>query len=361
MLRAVSAEAQEAVSPKLLETHRACPLAIEPDRIKIAMLNPRDGVALRELERHTGRTIEPWVTIEYRLYQALERYYRIRFDGLRSLTLAPPHEMRRQRLIADEEIESDRDDSAHEVDLQVGLDGLPLDAELPDAGIWGGEVTLPSAEPPSSDDGEAPAEAAQVEAPSAEPPATETAVATATVEDAPAEVRPPADADADAGGEDPFESLERRLSAGPDRDEIADVLLAYGAAQAPRVGVFAVGREGIRGITGRGRGFGGLGRIDLPRGGDTVLDAAIEGEGPYYGVVPHLPPNRELYSALGGQIPPSVLIVPVVVRDRTVAVLYMDNDGQPMTPPDDARLRRVAAKAGLAFEILILRNKLRSL
>jgi hypothetical protein len=348
MLRAVPAEAQGSVSADLLEIHRACPLERGEDTLKVALLNPKDVVAIRAIEVQTGLTVEPWVTIEYRLYQALERYYKIRFDGLRSLTLAPPQEMRRRRLENDERGD-DRPagETDHEVDLQVGLDGLPLDADLPDAGIWGsGDLALgplsPTVESPDADDARVGDEEAE--------PALTTGTSPTVAAEPPPEPAP--------DDEDPFERLERRLSAGPDRAEVAEVLLEYASTLAPRCAVFAVSRDKIRGILGRGRGFTGLGRIDLPRGGETVLDAAIDSEQPYYGVVPHVPPNRELYSALGGQLPPTVLITPVLVRGRTVALIYTDNDSQPMTRPEPTTLDRVAAKAGLAFEILILRNKL---
>ena len=55
------------------------------------------------------------------------------------------------------------------------------------------------------------------------------------------------------------------------------------------------------------------------------------------------------------------MLVPIVLKERTVALLYLDGDDGPLPRPDIPMMRRVAAKAGLAFEMLLLRNKLREI
>jgi hypothetical protein len=56
-----------------------------------------------------------------------------------------------------------------------------------------------------------------------------------------------------------------------------------------------------------------------------------------------------------------VLIVPVPVKGRVAALLYLDEAERPLTRPDIPLMRRVAAKAGLGFEMLLLRGKLREI
>jgi hypothetical protein len=55
------------------------------------------------------------------------------------------------------------------------------------------------------------------------------------------------------------------------------------------------------------------------------------------------------------------MVLPIVVKDRTVALFYLDGDDAPLVRPDIQLMRRVAAKTGLAFEMLLLRNKLREI
>jgi hypothetical protein len=116
-------------------------------------------------------------------------------------------------------------------------------------------------------------------------------------------------------------------------------------------------------VAGRGRAFEGdlLRKLSVPVGSGTLFDTALQSRDFYFGVVPSLPANRDLYTALGGRLPANVMLFPVIVKERTVALLYLDGDDAPLPRPDIPLMRRVAAKAGLAFEMLLLRNKLREI
>jgi len=116
-------------------------------------------------------------------------------------------------------------------------------------------------------------------------------------------------------------------------------------------------------VAGRGRAFETprLRALTVAAGTGTVFDTALTSRDFYFGVVPALPANRDLYTALGGRLPATVLVLPIVVQARTVALFYLDSDDVPMTRPDIPLMRRVAAKVGLAFEMLLLRKKLRAI
>ncbi len=306
-LRAPMPEALAAVPIHLIERHRVCPFKLEEGRLRVATLAPRDGVALRELQAATGHEIEPWIAIEPRLYQALERHYRIRFEGTRGITLPPdPTEASRRMPRAPDETPAE----AAPTGPEVGLDGRPLDAEP-------------------------------------------------LIEDY---VRQ------DAAPRVPLESisldaLDEALASARDRDDMAEALFAFCASRASRSALFAVGKEAIRGVLGRGRALEGdlVRKLSVPAGSGTVFDMALQSRDFYFGVVPALPANRDLYAELGGRLPANVMLFPIIVKDRTVALLYLDGDDAPLPRPDIPLMRRVAAKAGLAFEMLLLRNKLREI
>ncbi len=162
---------------------------------------------------------------------------------------------------------------------------------------------------------------------------------------------------------DPMKRLEAGLECPPDRDALAEALLEFCGGRAARCALFAVGREGIRGVAGRGRGFGTeiVRKVCVSPDASTVIDAALRSRDFYFGVVPPLPANRDLYTVLGGRMPAMALVLPIRVKDRTAALLYLDDDERPMTRPDITLMRRVTAKAGLALEILLLRHKLREI
>jgi hypothetical protein len=52
-------------------------------------------------------------------------------------------------------------------------------------------------------------------------------------------------------------------------------------------------------------------------------------------------------------------MVPVAVRERLVAILYADNDADPLVWVDVAVWKRIAEMMALAFEIMILKNRMR--
>src|SRR4029078_6116329 len=80
----------------------------------------------REMHSATGHVVEPWIAIETRLYQAIERHFKVRFSKSTGLALpyAPgegPRESPHREPADVKPLASD--------DGEVGLDGRPLDAD----------------------------------------------------------------------------------------------------------------------------------------------------------------------------------------------------------------------------------------
>jgi hypothetical protein len=306
--RRVAAPAALAAIPlDLIERHRVCPIRFEDGRLRVATLSPKDAVALREIEAATGHVIEPWIAIEPRLYQALDHHYRLRFEGTKGIKL--PRVPGRAHRVRPKSEASEAPPTPPLQD-ELGLDGRPLDAE-------------------------------------------------ASVDDY-LRTHSAARDLSDAGSMD---ALDEALASARDRDELADALFAFCAQRASRCAVFAVGKDSVRGVAGRGRGFSGelVRKVSIPAGSGTLFDTTIQSRDFYFGIVPALPANRDLYAVLGGRLPVNVMLLPIVLKERTVALLYLDGDGGALPRPDIPLMRRVAAKTGLAFEMLLLRNKLREI
>lgn len=320
-LRAVPPAAIEALPDRVVERHRVCPFRLDEGRLRVATLNPRDAVALKEIQAAAGLPVEPWITTEPRLYQAIERYYRIHFEGTKGIALAPESASRPPSKPKPRPEDAPRSEAGAEPEF--GLDGRPLDAEV------------------SFDEYFSRPESPRAEA-------------------APSALPPPPAREARRGAAPEIADLDRGLAHATSRDEIAAALFSYCASRARRVGLFAVGRDGVRGIAGTGRAFDTvrLKGVAVPPRSGTVFDTALQSRDFYFGVVPALPANRDLYTALGGRLPANVMILPVVVKERTVALIYLDGDDGPMVHPDIPTMRRVAAKTGLAFEMLLLRMKI---
>jgi len=323
-LQRASESALASLDPRTAERLRACPIERDGRTVRIAMLDPCDALTLAEVRSATGCEVEPWVTCEYRLYQALEHHYRVNAGRPRAITLAPPlsrerapQEPRRESAAA---VQADDDGS-----FGPGLDRRLLDADL------GHDEHVATHHGSPLDD----------------------------VLDAIERVD--ANARRVVTPIDPLERLERVLIAAEDRGRIADAVLGLCAGHAARSALFAAGKEGLRLIAGRGRAFETeqIRARTIPAERSTVLGAVIESRDLFFGVVPPHPANRELYSALGGRLPSMAMVLPILVKSRVAALLYLDDEDRPMRRPDIVLMRRVAGKAGVAFEILLLRGKLR--
>ena len=146
-----------------------------------------------------------------------------------------------------------------------------------------------------------------------------------------------------------------RLRAAHQRDEIAGAVLDYVALLMRRVAFFGMKKTILMGRDARG--------VDLDA--STVRKLVINVEAPslfrdviasrlpYRGPLPETPANRAFAHALGG-VSSEVLLMPIAVRDRVIAVLFADGAAQPLP---DAALHATVREAGLAYERLILEGK----
>jgi len=329
-LRAIPEEVMRGIPRAVIERHHVCPFHLEDRRLSVAMLDPRNRPAILELQTVTGHEVDPWITTEFRLYLSLERNYRIRFGRVRAISLAPPQYPGVHGTGTPEATSAPDADPVPE----IGLDGLPLDAPV---AISFGALVMPDETTEQTD----------VPEPAPPPPPGPSPAV-------PSEAPLSADRAAD---------LDEALGAAWDRDYVADALLEFCCRHGTRAALFAVGRDGVRGVAGRGRGTdtASVRRVVLPVKSGTIFETALGSRDFYFGVVPALPPNRDLYTALGGRIPATVMLVPIIVKERTAALMYLDGDDAPLAHPDIPLMRRVAAKAGIAFELVLLRNKLRAI
>lgn len=325
-LRSIPLEALSAIPAELAQKHRAVPFRLEDRRLRVAMLNPRDRVAIDEIRSASGYAVEPWITTEYRLYQALERHYKVRIPGTRAIALAPHERPRRKERRATVPAEQDQG-PRRSAEPELGLDGLPLDADIAPDFAFGASSGVGADEEPSD-----------------------------ALEAVPSRSVPP---DVARPGDFPLAALERTLAAAESRESVAAALVEFGARRARRAVLFAVGREGLRGVDGRGPAVSPE-KIREAKVGPlegTVFEMALSRDF-YFGPVAPLPEHRDLFERLFGRPPQMVLLLPIRVKEKTAALLYLDGDSEPMLRPDIPLMKRVAAKAGLALEILLLKKKL---
>ncbi|MEM1180298.1 MAG: hypothetical protein AAGM22_18285 [Acidobacteriota bacterium] len=147
------------------------------------------------------------------------------------------------------------------------------------------------------------------------------------------------------------------------RDEIGDVLLGLGGVHFSRRLLLIARRGRIVGWRGAGEGMDEerFRALDLDEKLPSIFAGLRDADSFWLGPLPPLPANRQLIEALGGPSPKDCLALPVVLRSKVVAHLYADNLDRGVAGAPLAEMKRLAAKAGLAFEVYILKNKIRRL
>ena len=118
-LDSVPPEVLALVPARLAAQYRVIPIAIEGRRLRLAMRDPKDLIALDEIAFLTGMTIEPSVATEFRVQKALQRYYQVT-TGAPTIAVTMPTSALRPEIAAGI--------SAPEGG-EVGLDGYPMDAD----------------------------------------------------------------------------------------------------------------------------------------------------------------------------------------------------------------------------------------
>ncbi len=158
-------------------------------------------------------------------------------------------------------------------------------------------------------------------------------------------------------GLDQFQSAIALITS---RDELARELNAFMTARFRRCAAFIVRQDQILGWTGAGPGVvpERVAKIAFGMEEPSLFTPVISTASPFIGPPPADPSARQFYAGFGGPIPPGILLLPVTVRDKLVAILYTDNQGDPPGPVDLHFWKRFSRMTAMSLEILILRNRL---
>ena len=331
------------LSPRVALRMQVVPFSVEGKTLSVATLNPGDLLVEDELGLITGCMVASFVTLEIRLYEALNRLYGIplsaqyaslitRFDedgaAARSAAAAmPPVRVSRSDPEAARERawrpkEQAKRPVIREEELEVSDEDLDLFPSL------------------RKGDGEQ-----AVETPG------------------PSMLREPEPPAADLGPEERLAATAEALQHAEMRDDIADAVLGFCAPLFLRRMMLVVRKGTVMGWRGEGDGVDQekVRAISIPLSEPSVFVGLTQGTEFWLGPLPEMPRNMELAAGLGGAPPKDCFILPVTVREKTVCFLYLDNGEGGVGGLPTADLRRLAAKAGLAFQVYIMKGKIRTL
>jgi hypothetical protein len=318
--------ALDALTPELAMKFQCLPIHIEGRRLTVVMANPRDLRAIDELAFRSGYVIRPILVPELRLTYALQHYYRL---PRKVRDLIPADAVREQLA----RLERGGQDAAAPI---AAPSPRPAEPDLADPALdLAARTVMPG--------GTGGAAVARHDPPPAARP-------TATRAE-------PAGERATIGGT--LQSTLRQLAAANSHDDVAAALLHYLGARYARVALFKVAGGDVVGwdASHRGMPLPGFREFKLPLSETSVLKDALDSLSPFRGALTANRGDRPLLELLGPPAPVAGLLLPLAMRNRAVALIWLD-DPQVSPLKAQADVEQLGGKVLLSFEMLILKKKI---
>lgn len=329
--------ALDAIPLELIKKYGVVPIKLEGRRLTLAMNDPANLQAIDEISFRTGLIVRPAIAAEVRLVAALERHYNIERD--------------RRYIHTEKKVIPRRKPAAAPPAVKP--------------------ASTPAAAPPSPAAPPAAATPAPTAVPQAAAPAPEKPVAP-PLPPVPLPFEPVEELEELSVEEEiedledlaalDYDTLSQYFAEARDRDDILTTLAAYLSTQYARVALFLVRGDMALGWQASidGEAISGFNQVQIPLEETSVLKTVAEARSFYLGPIPRAPFNSMLLQEIGGRVPESALLVPVQMMGRVVGILYVDSPGVAL---GDGlyELQKLTAKAAMAFEILVLKNKILSM
>ncbi len=307
------------ISLELAEKHKVMPIAVSGKKLTLAMAEPHNLKSVDEISFRTGYIVKPILALEVRLVFALEKHYGIK----RTMRyIAPPKQDR---------------DELHQPHIFTTPDG-------------------PVVESNTDDDLGTPGSEHVYEKSTAKP---KSVAATEVIEE---DIEELDDDDLIEELEDEEITLATTAQALvniTDRNDVADAVIKYLGANYARAALFMVVAGQVTGWRSakNDQPIPGFDQFQLPLSEPSVLKTAVESKSYFLGPVPQSGANLALTTFLGKPAPTTALLLPMSMMGRVVGLIYIDD-----ASVDISRvvidLQQLSSKALMAFEILILQNKI---
>lgn len=307
------------ISPELAERHKVIPVAVSGKKLTLAMAEPHDLKAVDEISFRTGYIVQPVLALEVRLVFALEKYYNVK----RTMRyIAPPKQVRE---------ELDKVPVFHTPDGPVEADD-----DHEDLGVPGSEHIFYEKKASTDEPIQKVAEAEVIEELDDEDVIEELVDEEITLE-----------------------NTAQALVKVRDRNEVADAIINYLGAHYARSALFMVVAGQVTGWRSNkdGKPLPGFEQFQLPLTEPSVLKTAVESKSYFLGPVPASGANLALTTFLGKPAPITALLLPLSMLGRVVGLIYVDDPNTDLSKAV-VDIQKLAGKALMAFELLILHNKI---
>lgn len=347
------------ISPRVAKRFGVVPFRREGQTLDVAALDPEDFLIQDELRVLTGCMIRSHAVMEIRLRAAIARFYGaempVRQEALihrlSHLTKAEKPALRRKRKQAGE----------GQTESHISTSASPDEAKAAETAAVSGTPLRKRSIPSELEISEEDLKLFPSLLVGEEGGAGEERIPTP----------PPLPAAGDIPSEDDGDlDIEIRLARAAEllqnaemRDDIGDALFYFSRLYFARRMLLSIRKDVIVGWRGEGEGVdeAAVRAIAIPKEEPSVFVALMQGTPFWLGPLPPMPRNKELIFAMGPPEPSTCLVLPIQVRGRTVAFFYGDpGDGKlPALPM--AEMKRLMAKADIAFQVYIFKGKIRML
>jgi hypothetical protein len=158
------------------------------------------------------------------------------------------------------------------------------------------------------------------------------------------------------------EAFVQRLQEVRHRDDVGRLITRYAERFLGRVCLFALHKDRVVGWMACGQGvvLDDVQSFSIQLEESSLFSGVCRSGQHSLGPIPPAPAHDELIKILGEPRPLDVFVMPIRVKKRPVAILLGDNPGVGGGGVPTQELAAAVEKAGVAFEILIMKHKIRS-
>lgn len=351
------------------ERYRVAPIELDGNILRVLVTDPVDRKLLDELGFHARRSIDPLITVEYRFYLALQELYGTvmpaRFQSLEARVKQRRHEQRRGVPNTNAPTRSVVTDVPMPRTTATTTPGTPALTVSPRRVS---ENALPVLTPRRTTDPSMQAVTRRTTDPQMK-----------AVTDPPtARLLPQRQPDAPQNTVGPSVTV-RVTGAGPqdgtplkvqdaltlleeanDRDSVFELLCRASRSRLSFAAIFTIHNDVAVPRFALSDGWVDretLARIAIPLDRPSPFRATIEGRASYLGRLTEDNAASPPLIALGRPVPTGIMLLPLVLRDRAVALLYADAGGEVIQTGLLSGLNNLMNAASRAFQRIILKQK----
>ncbi len=313
-------KALEAIDPDLCDKHDLVPMRVDATKVHLAVMDPSQIQVLDDLSFRLGKRVVPVVVPEFRINQLLRKYCN---------AFRPPRAIdvdgglaARKRQQAGPQAPAKVEDLINEEDF-ASLYAQAMGADEPEL-VLSEQVDDPAVSAPRIAEpiGVLPVGMAQ-----AEPPLPPIA----------------------------FAEAQQLLAASVNREDIARVLLRFAVGKFKRSLLLSVQRDLLLGWHGAGQGVRekAVRRIGISLREQNTFRLVAQTRSHFVGPLKRTPGTAVFFKLLGGGFPQTAVMMPMLVRERVVHLLYLDQGPDQITAPDVGELLILSQSVGRSYDALI--------